>query len=119
MTDSLPVQDPVQFLRETFRRHLETFYAAVKLAPPYHSVEKAILELTKSLHALPLEERARLALDPEARWVQFRQAFLVSGLNQKHRGILAGLARQRGALGLPSEYDCLLDTFLQDNATQG
>ena len=112
MTDAQPAPDPVQFLRDTFRRHLETFYASVKLAPPYHSVEKAITELTRALHALPIEERRRVARDPEAQWLHFAQAFVTSGLNQKHRGILAGLARRREDLILPVEYASFLDTFL-------
>ncbi len=112
MTDTSPAPDPVQFLRETFRRHLEIFYATLKLAPPYHSVEKAILELTKAIHALPLDERRRLAEDPHAQWVYFAHAFVGSGLNQKHRGIVAGLARRRETLALPPEYAALLDTFL-------
>ncbi|GKS56895.1 hypothetical protein YTPLAS18_04220 [Nitrospira sp.] len=112
MTDPQPAPDPVQFLRETFRRHLEAFYAAVQLAPPYHSVEKAITELTKVLHTLPIEERRRVAEDLQAQWLHFAQAFVTSGLNQKHRGILAGLARRREVLNLPAEYASFLDTFL-------
>ena len=112
MPDAQPVSDPVQVLRETFRRHLEAFYASLKLAPPYHSVEKAITELTKALHALPLEERHRVALDPQAQWTHFTRAFVDSGLNCKHRGILTGLARRRESLSLPIEYESFLDTFL-------
>ncbi|MGE3153272.1 MAG: hypothetical protein AB7G48_03675 [Nitrospiraceae bacterium] len=104
--------DPVRELRETFRRHLETFYATLKLAPPYHSVEQGILHLTKILHALPVEERRRIANDPAAQWTYFQEAFVASGLNLKHRGILAGMARRRESLDLPAEYHGLLDTFL-------
>lgn len=104
--------DPVRQLRETFRRHLDTFYATLKLAPPYHSVEQGILHLTRILNALPVEERQRIANDPAAQWTCFREAFVASGLNMKHRGILAGLARRRETLNLPAEYHCLLDTFL-------
>ncbi len=104
--------DPVRQLRETFRRHLDTFYATLKLAPPYHSVEQSLLHLTRILNALPVEERQRIANDPAAQWTSFREAFVSSGLNLKHRGILAALARRREALDLPAEYHCLLDTFL-------
>jgi len=99
-------------LREEFRHHLETFYAQLKLAPPYESVEKAIRFLTTSVHALPPLERANLASDATARWQHFRQAFESSGLNKKHRGIIAGLARERSSLNLPAEYDHFLNLYL-------
>lgn len=98
-------------LREEFRHHLETFYAQLKLAPPYESVEKAIRVLTTSLHALPPAERANLATDATERWQHFRQAFESSGLSKKHRGIIAGLARNRSSLNLPPEYDQFLSLY--------
>lgn len=103
--------DPIHELREEFRSHLEIFYAQLKLAPPYESVEKAIRTLTTSLHALPKADCAALAADPDKRWEQFRRAFESSGLNRKHRGIIAGLARNRLALPLPREYDHFLNLF--------
>lgn len=103
--------DPTQTLREEFRRHLEVFYARLKLAPPYHSVEKAIVQLTAALKALPPDELARLAADPAGRWTAYRQAFAESGLNQKHRGIIAGLAKSGQTGGLPKEYDHFLSLF--------
>lgn len=103
--------DPVQALREEFRHHLEVFYAGLKLAPPYHSVEKAIAQLTAALKALTPEEQARLAADPAGRWEQYRQAFSQSGLNRKHRGIIAGLAKSGQTGGLPSEYEHFLSAF--------
>jgi len=103
--------DPVQSLREEFRHHLEIFYARLKLAPPYHSVEKAIAQLTAVLKAMPPEARARLAVDSASRWDQYRQAFAESGLNQKHRGIITGLAKSGQTGDLPKEYDHFLDTF--------
>ncbi len=99
-------------LREEFRHHLETFYARLKLAPPYESVEKAVRSLTTSVHALPPLERARLATDATARWQYFCQAFESSGLSKKHRGIIAGLARNRSSLNLPAEYDLFLNLYL-------
>ena len=104
--------DPTLALREEFRHHLETFYAQLKLAPPYESVEKAIRSLTTSVHALPPLERARLATDANVRWQHFRQAFESSGLSKKHRGIIAGLARNRSSLNLPAEYDQFLRLYL-------
>ncbi len=113
-TDASSSSDPVQFLRETYRRHLESFYGTLKLAPPYHSVEKAILELTKLLHGLPLEDRRRVAEDPDAHWKLFHQAFVLSGLHQKHRGILMGMAQRREGLALAPEYHGFLDAFLRN-----
>ena len=104
--------DDTLAIREEFRHHLETFYAQLKLAPPYESVEKAIRSLTTSVHRLPPLERSRLSTDTTARWQQFRQAFESSGLSKKHRGIIAGLARNRSSLNLPAEYDQFLSLYL-------
>ncbi len=106
-----PAPDSLAQLCDEFRRHLETFYAKLKLTPPYHSVEKAILQLATTLKALPPKDRDRLLADPESRWARYAEAFTTAGLNQKHRGIIAGLARSRQALDLPKEYDRFLDTF--------
>ena len=107
-----PPTDHTLALREEFRHHLEPFYAQLKLAPPYESVEKAIRSLTTSVNALPPLERARLATDATARWQHFRQAFESSGLSKKHRGIIASLARNRSRLNLPAEYDLFLSLYL-------
>ncbi len=107
-----PTTDQTLALREEFRHHLETFYAQLKLAPPYESVENAIRSLTTSVHALPPLERSSLATDATARWQQFCQAFESSGLSKKHRGIIAGLARNRSSLNLPAEYDQFLNLYL-------
>ena len=106
-----PSSDPIHELREEFRTHLETFYAQLKLAPPYESVEKAIRNLTTAVHALPKPEQSRLAADATLRWEHCRRAFEASGLSKKHRGIIAGLARNRAGLNLPGEYDRFLDLF--------
>lgn len=108
---TVPSHDPLQRLREEFRAHLETFYARLKLAPPYESVEKAIRTLTTAVHALPKDEQARIVADPTLQWQQFRQAFETSGLVKKHRGIIGGLARNRAALDLPPEFDHFLGLF--------
>jgi hypothetical protein len=107
-----PTTNDTLALREEFRDHLETFYARLKLAPPYESVEKAIRSFTTSVRALPPLERSRLSTDASARWQQFRQAFESSGLSKKHRGIIAGLARNRSSLDLPAEYDQFLSLYL-------
>jgi hypothetical protein len=112
MTEPIPPTDQTQALREEFRHHLERFYAQLKLAPPYESVEKAIRSLITSIHSLPPAERARLATDATARWRHFCQAFESSGLSKKHRGIIVGLARNRSSLDLPAEYDKFLNLYL-------
>ena len=43
MPDAAPTPNgTIDSLKDEFRHHLETFYAQLKLAPPYESVEKAI-----------------------------------------------------------------------------
>lgn len=106
------VPDPSQPLAEEFRRHLDTFYTRIKLAPPYDSVEKAVRVLIATVRALPEEERCRVLADPVARWELFRSAFEQSGLAKKHRGIIAGLARNRASLDLPADYDHFLNLFV-------
>src|SRR5262245_5633496 len=106
-----PSNDPVQVLRTDFRRHLERFYAQLRLAPPYDSVEKALQQLSVSLSALSHAEQTRIAENPSLRWQRFAEAFAASGLSRKHRGIIAGLARNRAALDLPEEYDHFLRMF--------
>jgi hypothetical protein len=104
--------DPqTQALKDEFRRHLEIFYSGLKLAPPYHSVEKALAQLAAGLKAMTQEERAALAAEPAKKWAQYRTAFAESGLSQKHRGIIAGLVRS-GKTGLPAEYQPFLDLYL-------
>lgn len=103
--------DVTQALREEFRSHLETFYAQLKLAPPYESVEKAVRALTTTVHGLPGAEQARIAEDSALKWERFRQAFETSGLSRKHRGIIAGLAQNRAGLNLSAEYDRFLSLF--------
>jgi hypothetical protein len=107
-----PITDHTLALREEFRYHLETFYGRLKLAPPYESVENALRSLTTSVHALTPVERERLATDAAARWQYFCRAFQSSGLSKKHRGILAGLARNRANLDLPAEYEQFLKLYL-------
>jgi hypothetical protein len=111
MALSSPQSDPAQPLRDEFRRQLEAFYAKLKLAPPYHSVEKAITQLTGLFRALPEDEQHRLAGDLTGRRALYRQAFAESGLNQKHRGIIAGLAKTGRGSELPEECRHFLELF--------
>ncbi|MBX3236270.1 MAG: hypothetical protein KF814_08970 [Nitrospiraceae bacterium] len=102
----------VEQLRDEFRERLEVFYRGLKLAPPYDSVEKALARLTAKLKSLSPEDLQRLSSDSTLRWVEYRAAFVESGLSQKHRGIIAGLARSRQNLDLPSDFDQLLEIYL-------
>ena len=114
MTQSDPSSaNPTQLLVEEFRRRLEIFYAGLKLAPPYESVEKAVRTLTSIVHALPEAEQEKIASDPALRWQHFGLAFEKSGLAKKHRGIIVGLARNRAALPLAIEYDHFLSHFTE------
>jgi hypothetical protein len=106
------MSDTVESLAQEFRRHLEGFYACLKLAPPYDSVEKAIRALMDVVRTLPDAERQRVLADPSAQWSLFRQAFDQAGLTRKHRGIIASLARNRAAVDLPADYDQFLNLFL-------
>jgi len=103
--------DAVQSLRDEFRRHLNVFYARLKLAPPYHSVEKAITHLTTALQGMAPGERERIAADPALQWEQYRRAFVDSGLHRKHRGIIARLVRSPLTADLPAEHKHFLDAF--------
>lgn len=103
--------DQIKILAEDFRRHLEVFYARLKLAPPYDSVEKAIKSLTTAMAAMPVEQRTRVLADPTVTWTQYRQAFVDSGLSLKHRGIILGLIRSNQTAELPIEYAAFLETY--------
>jgi hypothetical protein len=105
---------PLKLLQDEFRRHVQTFYGGLQLAPPYESVEKAVRHLTAAVKALPEQEQQRLLTDSSLRWEQYRQAFAESGLSHKHRGIIGGLARRRHTLRLPPEYESWLDLYVRE-----
>ena len=96
---------------QEFRRHLEIFYAKLQLAPPYHTIEKAILALSRTLNEMTLEDRERVAADPALQWAQYRAAFITSGLNVKHRGIISGMVNAGRTSDLPTEYESFLSAF--------
>jgi hypothetical protein len=103
--------DAVEDLCREFRHHVEGFYASLRLAPPYHSIEKAVIHLNHRLKTLEPAERAHIAKTLPLRWAEFTRAFAESGLNQKHRGIIAGLAASPLTTTLPEEYKRFLATF--------
>ena len=84
--------DPIHILRKEFRGHLEQFYAYLNLAPPYHSIEKAVQNLSNTLRTKPEEFRQELLHDASKKWAVFQEIFLASGLQKKHRGIIQHLA---------------------------
>lgn len=104
-------RDDIQTLCTEFRRHLESFYGHLQLAPPYHSIEKAVTHLTALLRSLPVEQRQDLRTDSTKQWALYCRAFVESGLNQKHRGIITGLIRSTHPTDLPDEAKRFLDTF--------
>jgi len=111
MTNLSGATDPIKMLAEDFRRHLEIFYARLKLAPPYDSVEKAIKSLTMAVAAMPAEERMRIMADPALTWIQYGRAFVDSGLSLKHRGIILGLIRSHQTEELPVEHGAFLEAY--------
>jgi hypothetical protein len=119
MTKPTGTTDQIKALAEDFRRHLEVFYARLKLAPPYDSVEKAIKSLTTAVAEMSAEERMRIMADPILTWSQYRRAFVDSGLSLKHRGIILGLIRSHQTAELPTEYTAFLDAYTPvDRSTQ-
>lgn len=103
--------DAIESLRDDFRHQLEIFYSSLKLAPPYHSVEKAITTLVTKLKAMPLDERNRVEADPALRWEEYHKAFVASGLHLKHRGIIVGLLRSNQTANLPPEHKHFLRAY--------
>lgn len=106
--------DPIQWLRDDFRHQLEVFYARLKLAPPYHSLEKAILTLVSEVKAMTPEARARVVADPSLTWREYNKAFVRSELHLKHRGIISGLIRSNQVTNLPAEHDAFLNAYRAD-----
>ncbi|PJA78074.1 MAG: hypothetical protein CO149_06025 [Nitrospirae bacterium CG_4_9_14_3_um_filter_51_5] len=84
--------DSIYKLRQEFRGHLEEFYAELNLAPPYHSIEKAVQHFSNALRTKPEEFRQGLLQDASKKWAVFQEIFLASGLQKKHRGIIEQLA---------------------------
>lgn len=79
-------------LRREFRGHLTQFYAHLNLAPPYHSIEKAVQYLSNTLRTKPEEFHQGLLQDDTKKWALFQEIFSASGLQKKHRGIIQHLA---------------------------
>lgn len=84
--------DSIFKLRQEFRGHLQEFYTHLNLAPPYHSIEKAVQHFSNTLRTRPEEFCQGLLQDTSKKWAVFQEIFLASGLQKKHRGIIEQLA---------------------------
>lgn len=103
--------DPIQILRHEFRGHLEQFYTQLTLAPPYHSIEKAVQYLSNSLRTKPEGFSERLLLNTTYKWNFFQEIFLAAGLQRKHRGIILQLVRSSSYSVTSSESLRFLEHF--------
>ena len=99
-------------LQHDFRQNIEEFYATLKLAPPYHSVEKAVTCLSTLLHEKTAEEQQEISQDQGLKWKLYQQAFIESGLSKKHRGIISGLAQTQKLECFSQEHRYFLEPFL-------
>lgn len=104
-------QHDCQALVVEFRENLEAFYAELKLAPPYDSVEKTIRCLDNLFKAKTAEEQAQVLSDNALKWQLHVQAFVDSGLHKKHRGIITGLAHTDAFEQFPESLRYLLEPF--------
>ena len=84
--------DSIHTLREDYRVHLQKFYATLNLAPPYHSIERAIQHLSNTLRTKPETFLQTLLEDSQQKWSLYERIFQASGLDRKHRGIIRQLA---------------------------
>ncbi len=103
--------DSIYRLRQEFRGHLEEFYTHLNLAPPYHSIEKAVQHFSNTLRTRSEEFSQRLLQDPSKKWAVFQEIFLASGLQKKHRGIIEQLALSHSALADAPESRRFLENF--------
>lgn len=110
----MPTKTPnrsLDLLRGDFRHHLEQFYASLNLAPPYHSLEKAIRLLSIEGERKTQEELEHLIEDSNLKWKFYDVIFEESGLSKKHRGIIKGLIESDQTLSIPAPYRNFLNAF--------
>lgn len=86
-------KSPAEIIREDFRDRLERFYSRLNLAPPYHSIEKAVQHLSNTLRTKSKASQESLLQNPQKRLDLFQKIFSLSGLSEKHKGIIQHLAR--------------------------
>ena len=97
----------------TFRKHLESFYRSLQLAPPYHSIEKALSVFFVEFRTKSAEEQAQMHSNHPLLLELYLKAFRESGLNKKHRGIIMGLVNKTSPATLPKEHQYLLNEFIR------
>ena len=103
----------VQHHLNLFREHLEAFYATLKLAPPYHSIEKAVTTFASEYESKTFEEQEQFNLDETLRQRWYQDAFIESGLYKKHRGIIVGLINGPNSPPVAKEFQYLIQPFLK------
>lgn len=101
----------VQKLVTEFRQNLESFYQRLQLAPPYHSIEKALSYLATRFQQCTPEEQHQITADAAIKWKLFQEAVVESGLNRKHRGIIAGLLRSQNSETISEDQRYLEQLF--------
>lgn len=94
------------------RENLELFYQCLQLAPPYHSVEKTLAYLATRLQNQTTDEQHQISKKDTFKWKIYLEAITESGLNKKHRGIIAGLLREQDLTFLPKSIRYLKEPFL-------
>jgi hypothetical protein len=97
-------------LEAVFRERIAIFYRALRVTPPYHSVEKAILALRDVMSALELPALQGLLVDEASLGALFTRIVRDSGLAQKHRGIIQGLLRNP-QIELPQECRAFAEAY--------
>lgn len=101
----------LDLLRRDFRRQLEEFYASLNLAPPYDSLEKAVRLLSIECKRKTAEELEELIENSNSKWKFYDDIFFMSGLPQKHRGIIKKLIESDQTLSLRTTYRNFLRAF--------
>lgn len=104
-------EDPSEIIRKEFRTSLEHFYSKLNLAPPYHSIEKAVQHLSNTLRTQPQDLRKQLLQDPQKKFILFQKIFSRSGLSKKHQGIIQHLAQSLPSNHLPQDSQIYLEYF--------
>lgn len=102
----------VQTFLIEFRENLELFYQCLQLAPPYDSVEKALSCLATRLREQTTDEQHQMSHEETVKWKIYLEAIIESGLNKKHRGIIAGLLGGQSIHFLPESIRYLKEPFL-------
>ena len=107
--------DPIQILRQEFRGHLEYFYAQLTLAPPYHSIEKAVQHLSNTLRTKPTDYQIALLNHHANKWTLFQEIFCASGLQKKHQGIILQKIRSSSYSGASPATIAFLKLFTESS----